>query len=297
MTANASMKLKKVSAWFSIAVLLALAANGVLMLLIRQAHNSVVAAQEHRQNATALTNELRQETEQLARLVRSYAVTGEPRYLFYYYDIVAIQKGEKAAPADFNPATYWDAVIAGRLEHKLPADGARQSRAERMTRLGFSAAEFAGLKAVLGATAAMNRIEQIAFAATQGLYDPASAEFVSDGEPHRDFASELVHGADYNRFKGDLSAAVERLAQMVDQRTNAEMARAAARLERLILLALGTLGASIALVLFASQVIRRRVLIPIGLLSRAADRLAGGDYGTRVGTRGESVEELAGGAR
>jgi signal transduction histidine kinase/DNA-binding response OmpR family regulator len=289
------MKLKKVSAWFSVAVLLALIANGLFMLLIRQAHNSVVAAQEHRQQATALTNELRQETEQLARLVRAYTVTGESRYLFYYYDIVGIRQGEKPAPANFNPNTYWDDAIAGRIQHSLPKEGLKHSLAERMKSLGFSEQEFAGLQKVLAATAAMNQIEQIAFAATQGLYDPVKQDFVSDGQPHLDFASKLVHGKDYNLLKADLSAAVEELAAMVDRRTNEEMAAAAKRLEQLILLSLACMAGTIVLVVISSQVVRRQVLTPIQRLSQAADRLAGGDYATRItGQRSTlGVEELA----
>ncbi|HET7776033.1 MAG TPA: hypothetical protein VFK74_06675 [Azospira sp.] len=166
------MKLRKVSAWFAITVMLALTACGFFMLLIKEAHHQVVAAEQHRQQAMDITQQLRQETEQLARLVRAYTVTGESRYLFHYYDILAIRQGEKPAPEHFNPTFYWDDVIAGRIKHALPREGLRQSLAERMQQLGFGNAEFSALNEVIAATERMNKVEQVAFAATRAYTIP-----------------------------------------------------------------------------------------------------------------------------
>lgn len=276
------MKLRKISGWFSVLVLLALSANGFLLFLMAQAHDSLLATQAHRQQALALTYTLQQETEQLVRLVRAYTVTGEPRYLFYYYDIISIRLGEKPPPSAFNPTTYWDEVIAGRRQHQLPETGVRSSLAARMTLLGFSLDEFTALNQVLAATEAMNRIEQIAFAATQGLYDPEKADFVSDGAPRRDFASTLVHGTKYNGLKAELSTAVLALMTLTDQRTHQETEVATQRQSQLIMLSFVFMVMTILLVLLASQVIQRQVLLPIHRLSEAARRLANGDYSTRV---------------
>jgi two-component system sensor histidine kinase/response regulator len=202
------VRLRKVSSWFFPIVLFALGANALLLVLIKQSYDSVVAAQDHRQSALELANELHQETEQLARLVRAYTATGEPRYLLYYYDILGVRQGEKPAPANFNPKSYWDDVIAGRLKHSIPKDGAKRSVADLMKSQGFSNDELLALKRVIDATAEMNKIEQIAFAATQGLYNPETSEFVSDGQPRLDFASKLVNSNAYHLRKADLSSAV-----------------------------------------------------------------------------------------
>jgi len=285
------MKLRTASATFSIIFLLVLSANALVMMRVKGAYDSVVAAHEHRRQATALTEGLRQETEQLARLVRAYTVTGESRYLFYYYDIISIRNGEKPVPVNFNPATYWDLAIAGRVEHSLPSDGPKRSLMDRMRALGFHQQELAGLNRVLAATEAMNKVEQVAFAATQGLYDPAKREFVSDGKPHLDFASKLVHGSEYNLLKADLSSAVQNLATMVDERTNTEVIQATALLQRLIIESLTFMGGTLLLVLFGYQVMRRQVLKPIRRLSIAADHLAAGRYDARANV-GFGVEEL-----
>ena len=277
------MRLRKVSSWFFAIVLLVLGANAMFLVLITRAYDTVVAAQGHRQNALALANELQQETEQLARLVRAYTATGESRYLLYYYDILEIRQGEKSAPHDFNPASYWDDVIAGRKPHVIPKDGARRSVADLMKSQGFSDSELLALKRVLDATAAMNLVEQKAFAATQGLYNPDTEKFVSDGPARLDYAGKLVHSAPYNTLKADLSTAVSALASMIDQRTSAEVAAARFALERWILMSLVSMAATIVMAVLALRVIRRNVLKPIHQLGKGAAGLAGGDYTTRTG--------------
>ena len=277
------MRLRKVSSWFFAVVLLVLGANAMFLVLIKGSYDTVVTAQNHRQRALDIANDLHQETEQLARLVRAFTATGESRYLRYYYDILGVRQGEIPAPATANPKTYWDDVIAGRVKHSVPKDGAKRAVADLMKSQGFSDAELLALKRVLDATAAMNKIEQKAFAATQGLYDPDTEEFVSDGTPRLDFAGQLVHSETYNTLKADLSTAVDGLVSMTDLRTSAEVAAAGTRLERWILLSLVSMAATIVMAVIGLRVIRQKVLVPIHRLGKDADRLAAGDYATRTG--------------
>src|ERR1017187_9281225 len=115
--------------------MLALSANALFLLMIKQSYDSVLAVQEHRQRAMSLTNELRQETEQLTSLVRGYTSTAQTRYLTYYYDILAIRQGEKPQPQNYVPGTYWDMAIAGEIQPLFPPNGEQHSLAERMKSL------------------------------------------------------------------------------------------------------------------------------------------------------------------
>lgn len=290
------MKLRKLSNGFSAGVLLVLGANMACIVLIDQAYNQMKVAQEHRQQSIQLSNELQQETEQLARLVRAYTNTGEERYLFYYYDILAVRQGEKPAPAQFNPATYWDDVIAGRIKYEPPTQGERHRLTDRMRALGFNAQELQTLEQVFAATEAMKQTEQIAFAATQGLYDPERQDFVSEGTPRLDYASKLVYSQDYSLLKANLAHAVDTLKEQVSSRTRNEVEQATARLQRLIIVLLVSMVVTIVLVGLAFVTVRRKVLQPIEQLRLTADKLTAGDFSsrTRVGlSRGAEVEELA----
>lgn len=264
-------------------MILALSANAISILKIQQAYKNVTVVQEHRQRAMSLANDLRQETEQLTQLVRAYTSTGQTYYLTYYYDILAIRQGEKPQPENYVSGAFWDMAIAGKIPYRIPQNGERHSLVDRMRSLKFSKVEIKALNIVFAATESMKQIEQIAFAATQGLYDPKKKDFVSDGKPNLDFASELVHSQKYNELKADLSTSVLDLITLVDNRTNNAVKDAATDLERWIFVTFGSVLFTFVMVLAAFQVIRRRVLKPIEMLSKAASHLADGDYSARVG--------------
>ncbi|MEB0137192.1 ATP-binding protein [Actimicrobium sp. CCC2.4] len=293
------MKLKKLSFWFSLVVMLALAANAVFLVMIKQSYDSVVTAQAHRQDAISLAEKLKEDTEQLTSLVRTYTSTGEARYLTYYYDILAIREGDKPQPASYDSGAYWDSVIAGTTVHKMPVQGLRISFSGRMKSLGFSPDEFKALNVVYAATDAMKQMEQTAFAATQGLFDPATQQFVSDGEAHLSYANQLVYSTPYNVLKADLARSVLTLGALTNARTNESVSLATHDLERWILLMSCSVGFTFLMILAASEVIRRQVLRPIAVLSTAARRLANGDYSARItadgmpgGHRAQGVREL-----
>nr|WP_207168385.1 hybrid sensor histidine kinase/response regulator [Thiocystis violacea] len=265
--------------------------NGAFTLLVSKSHTLLSEAQEHRQRALTLVEALRQESELLGRLVSLYANTADPRFLLYYYDILGIREGEKPALPVNNAMIYWEKVIAGEVEHALPAEGVRRSLQDRMRSLGFNDLELAALGQVFAANEALKDVEQIAFAATQGLYDPVAREFVSDGEPDRAFARALIDSRDYYTRRLRLSEAIESLVALVDQRTGAELTRARARLQDWIWASGIGLLLMFLLVGIGISVIMSHVLRPMRSLRNTAGQLAEGRYDARVGRLG-GVEEL-----
>lgn len=277
-----NLKLKQFSLWFSLVIMFALGTNTGFLIMIQRAYDSVVLVQQHRQDAMALANELRQETEQLTLFVRAYTSTAQPHYLTYYYDILAIRQGEKPLPENYFVGAYWDSAIAGEIKHTFPKNGVAHSLSEHMALLGFLDQELLAFDKVSEATEAIKQMEQIAFAATQGLYDPKKQDFVSDGKPQLKFANELVHSQKYNSLKSNLTKSVINLVRMVDLRTNTEVVKATNELERWILLSSINMALGIFIVIVSLQVIARSVIKPIKLLSKAAAELAQGDYSAHV---------------
>ncbi|MGI3015260.1 hypothetical protein [Shewanella algae] len=86
-----------------------------------------------------VADELRQSSDDLTRLARTYAITGEEKYEKMYQDILDIRNGEKPRPQHYHQI-YWDLVL--NYGDKPKADGERAAIKDTMKSLGFSAKEF-----------------------------------------------------------------------------------------------------------------------------------------------------------
>ncbi len=286
------MKLKTVSRWFFLMVVVALMANFIFLMLIRQAYLSAEQAVQRRTDTMTLVSGLQHETALLRRLVSAYTATADPRYLLYYYDMLAIREGSKPAPVVEDPTLYWEEVIAGRRAHRLPTGHRGISLVERLQALDISDDELRALQRVLDASERLKKTEQIAFAATQGLYDPVHQAYVSDGQPDLKYASALVHAATYEAQSADLARAVANLSLATDARTAAARVQAASQLERYILMTLGVDLALLPGLLLGLYAMQSRLLHPITRLDQVAQQLARGNYDARAGGREKWAEEL-----
>ncbi len=62
-----------------------------------------------RQSSLLLADELRQSSDDLTRMARTYVVTGDGLYLRHYQEILAIRDGRAARPVRYDDV-YWDLV-------------------------------------------------------------------------------------------------------------------------------------------------------------------------------------------
>ena len=246
------------------------------------AYDDAHEAATHRQESLELMVEVRREVDLLSRLVSSYVATANPRFLIYYYDILAIREGSKPALQGVS-STYWEEVVSGMRTYVPPPPGQGTALPERVSRLGFDAVEQGLLQRVFSISEQMKEIEQVAFAATQGLYDPVKGEMVSEAEPQHEFANQLLHESRYLQLRADLAIAVAELSAQVDRRTRESLVAAGNKLQRWIVVALLLLLGA-ALVLFSGYLyLRRHLLAPLSAMHRTAIALAEKSYGRRVG--------------
>jgi two-component system, sensor histidine kinase and response regulator len=286
------MKLSSLTRGFFAAALLALVANLALLVSIQQADHAVRAAYEQRDHTQRFIEQLVQENDLLAHLVQSFTTTGDTRYLSYYYDILAVREGQRPPPAAEDAALYWRQVIAARRPHALPPGNAGRTMIDTMQAMAFTDKELAAARGMLAVAARMQAIEKIAFAATQGLYDSNTGEFVSDATPDRAFAARVVHTAGYESARADLVAAAVGLRTLALGRTQAVVQQTRHRLEQSIATTIVANVALLPLLGVLMVAMRRRVLRPIGALAHLAEQHAHGNHSGRVGRQPTWVREL-----
>ena len=275
------ISLKHVSIAFPLAIVAFLSVIAASLWSVKSSFGNVEQAIAKRQETLALTSELSRTTDLLARLVRAYSATGDTRFLTYYYALAEYRNGTRAAPSG-DPVQHWEEVVAGLRPYAPSADIVGKSFPMRMREAGFSVDELAALDVALAIGNELERIEQIAFAATQGLYDPEKNDFVSDAKPNTDFALKLVYGAQYASLQARLTMELSRLATLADARTSSSVEQSTARLRQAIVLAGSAMALLLAASLLASLFVYRYVLNPIQKFALTAHRIGAGDYQTRV---------------
>jgi methyl-accepting chemotaxis protein len=241
---------------------------------------NVTAASENRYRSYLLADELRQSSDDLTRLARTYVVTGEDKWEQQYFQVLDIRNGKAARPEDYQ-RIYWDFLAAD--QPKPRADDRRIALRELMEEAGFTAAEFAKLKEAEDNSNGLVQTETVAMNAVKGLYEDAQGRFTRRDTPNPAWARELMHDLDYHREKAKIMAPVDEFFVLLDERTRDNMAEAQHQAEQWLRLLLGLIAAIMAIFLLGLWLAYRQLRGTIGgeplSVAHSLQRIAAGDLG------------------
>jgi adenylate cyclase len=268
---------------------------GVLLLLLvsnsfisRKKANELAQAELQKYYSYQLADELRQSSDDLTRMARTYAVTGNEKYQKFFNRILTIRNGETPRPQDYNDI-YWDLVI-GDAEQDSAEAGEKISLESRMLSAGFTVKEFALLKDSQNQSDSLVKLENIAMHALKGEFDDGTGSFLIKKTPDQPLAIQILHSQQYHEAKAKIMKPLRDFTQMVNQRTSILVSglekEVHLRVQMGLVLALVLLG----LLSIGYTVILRLVLRPIRLLSLAVQQLEQGKFAEIQSIRG--VREL-----
>jgi hypothetical protein len=116
------------------------AALVIVFALYAQSEEKIHHANELRDGSRKLADELRQSSDDLTRMARTYVVTGDPIYKRHYQDILDIRDGTQPRPEAYS-RVYWDLVLAGGSAPR-PESNQAIPLLELMRQAGFTEEEF-----------------------------------------------------------------------------------------------------------------------------------------------------------
>ena len=250
-----------------------LVCGGILGFGAFEYHDSATTvdkANAARYNSYLLADELRQSSDDLTRLARTYVVSGDAKWEQQYFEILDIRNGKKPRPAEYEKI-YWDFKAAG----VTPPRGMDKtvSLNELMKQAGFTDAEFAKLKEAANNSDDLVKTETVAMNMVKGLYDDGKGNYSVKGEPNLEKARMMMHDLKYHQDKAKIMKPVDEFLTAVDQRTRGELAASMsnANLWFAVLIGCGALllAASTFLMWFTARWITRR-LVPAERLAAAA---------------------------
>lgn len=200
-------------------VLVGISAVTLLLIGISSAHvwqgleaeAAIAERWAQRDKAHLLAQELRQSSDDLTRMARTYAVTGDERYRGYFQEILDIRNGAAPRPKDYH-MVYWDLVTSAGADEARPHEaGAPVALRTLIREAGFTPEELALLEESERASNALTTLENEAFAAVRG------------GDLQA--AQALLHADAYHQAKAQIMLPIQRFIQAMEGRTGAEIER------------------------------------------------------------------------
>ncbi|WP_375749083.1 GGDEF domain-containing protein [Vibrio sp. HN007] len=178
---------------------------------------SYKSATELRYESYLLADQLRQSSDDLTRMVRSYAVSGNNQFEQYFWDILAIRNGEKARPDSYE-RVYWDFMTVPAPEPPFQ-HGDKVPLEELMRKAGFTQSEFRLLSKAQAHSDELVLLEEIAMNAMVGKFQDSDGKFTVQQRPNPILAQSLLFGEQYHVAKKNIMSPINGFLEAIDKRT------------------------------------------------------------------------------
>lgn len=221
-----------------------------------------------------LADELRQSSDDLTRMARTFVITGDSRYEKAYFDILAIRNGEKRKPEKYNQI-YWDLKIVGDDDERSEQDAVPLRKL--MEEAGFTENEFAKLKEaqtnsddlVKAETIAMNAIKEY----KRSLLDSSIKPPVS-----KDSAIRMMHNLDYHLYKHKIMKPIDDFFDLLDERTLKQVVDYQRKNQIMIYFLVAIPIIIFVLLTLFYYTIKKRLIAPIVQLNEHSKMIAMGEF-------------------
>ncbi|MFZ1829252.1 MAG: methyl-accepting chemotaxis protein, partial [Candidatus Competibacteraceae bacterium] len=250
----------------------------------------LLRAADVRYQSYLLADELRQSSDDLTRLARTYSITGDARYEQQYWDVLAIRNGEKPRPQNYQ-RIYWDFVAAD--GGKPSPDGEKAPLQTLMKDLGFTDQEFAKLKEAQANSDGLVNTETVAMNAVKGLFDDGNGKFTKKGDPNFEMARNLMHSREYHVEKAKIMKPINDFFVLLDQRTQGRIDHFEETGRTYFLISFALIAGLLSFIIWFYWVFNRQVRLPLGAEPIAmvdiTERISGGDLTIKFSDTGKEA--------
>ncbi len=259
---------------------------------LQQADKAVDAANESRYRSFLLATELRQSSDDLTRLARTYVITGDAKWARQYQEVIDIRAGNQPRPLQYE-RVHWDFLAADQPSPRPMGDAA--ALLDLMHQAGFSEQELEQL------AEAQRRSNDLVELETEAMALAERAHRIVDQDPDQAAADLqqarlMMHGEDYHRYKANIMVPIDDFYAQLDARTADTVAKAsrARGLWSSVLLTL-----AIVMVLVVAALLRWTYRGILGLLGaepakvrKLVESIAQGDLATTIELHGSKAQSL-----
>jgi len=235
------------------------------------AADDVTRAYERKYQSYVLADGFRQSSDDLTRMVRTYAETGDPAFKDQYNAVIEIRNGTRPRPESYE-RIYWD-FVAGGVAKPRP-DGPAVSLHDLMKQAGFTDAEFGLLDEAGRRSDALIKLETEAMT----LVDNAATL----GPQAREQATRMLNSPDYHKFKANVMQPVDTFFEKMEARTQDVIDEANGRANLCWLLIVTAMSALALMFALVGYVTFRRIIGGMSRLGASMGLVADGQLDTQI---------------
>ena len=231
--------------------------NLAALLGVISVQDELIEASEKRYQSYMLADELRQSSDDLTRLARTYSVTGDSRYVDQYNAILDIRNGKAPRPMDYE-RIYWDFVAVNNQKPR-PDSNETIALTKKMEELGFTKAEFDMLKESEARSNHLVDIETRAMNAVAGRFMDENGRYSVIGQPDAILAINLTHSKEYHAEKAKIMEPIDKFFVMLKKRTADEVQSKIDKTTLYFNTVLGLFVINIIVIVVGSIMLRRKI--------------------------------------
>jgi len=192
----------------------------------------VILAGEGRYRSYLLADQLRHSSDDLTRMVRTYAATGNPIFEGQFRDVLAIRGGTKPRPNHYD-RIYWDFMAVENPTAPFE-DGEAVSLEALMREAGFTDEEFSLLAESKQRSDKLVELEETAVNALRGEIVTENGDRSNTGEPDSQLALQILFGKEYHEAKKGIMEPINEFLRQIDERTQQQVTQGSARASQLL---------------------------------------------------------------
>lgn len=273
------MKLKKLFIVLFIINTLFLCVVVFIINNYNQAIQQLESAYIMQHKSFVLADELRQSSDDLTRVARTYVVTGKGMFKKQFQTILDIRDGLVPRPQNYN-RIFWDFYT---LEGSEPVfDGKAVSLKTLMKEAGFEPKELDLLYDSKAKSDQLTYLETKAMNALVGIFEDKEGNYTVHKEPDPALARSIMHSDEYHKAKIMIMKPIDHFLEAFEKRTKTRILEAHERVKTLEMYVSLIIIALIILVLFSFTIILSRIIYPLETLKNAMLKLATNDMETII---------------
>lgn len=251
-------------------------------IVINKYQKSTVALEDAYQmqyKSLILAQELRQSSDDLTRMARTYVITGNPMFEEQFKRVLNIRNGESPRPNRYN-GIFWDFYSLG--DKKPIFDGELVSLRELMKRANFPESELNLLYQSQNESDDLTNLEHKAMNAIKGIFQDEMGNYTIKAEPDFKLAREIMHSNEYHQAKIRIMKPLDEFYKAFEARTKQKVDEARVVVKNLEFYVNVIVLFSIILFLMSFFIILFRIVYPIDFLRNVMLKLSSNDMSVEL---------------